>query len=70
MAVKRYAGDSVSVQGPARLGVFQDKAGEHRASLDVTAAHVLALRQPAKAKQAAGSDAPPLAAEFDDAIPF
>jgi single-stranded DNA-binding protein len=63
-------GDSVCVQGPAKLGVFQDKAGEHRVSLSVTANHVLALRQPAKPKQAEGRQAPPLMPAFDDAVPF
>jgi len=44
------AGDSLSVQGVARISVFQDKHGEHRASLDMTANRVLALRQPKPAK--------------------
>ncbi len=35
----------------ARISVFQDKAGEHRASIDVTANHILALRQPKRKKQ-------------------
>jgi single-stranded DNA-binding protein len=42
------AGDAVSVQGTGCISVFQDKNGEHRASLDLTASHVLALRQPKK----------------------
>jgi single-stranded DNA-binding protein len=45
------AGDAISVQGLARVSVFQDKAGEHRASIDVTAFHILALRQPKRKKQ-------------------
>jgi hypothetical protein len=69
------AGESLSVQGPARLGVFE-KNGEHRASLDITAAHVVALRQPPRTKpkhaaprQAAfASSAPPLVPEFDDGL--
>ncbi len=61
------AGDSISIQGLARVSVFQDKAGEHRASIDVTANHVLALRQPKpKSKQSA----PSLAPDYDDILPF
>jgi single-stranded DNA-binding protein len=71
------AGDAVSVQGNAKISIYE-KAGAHRASLDVTAAHVLALRQakPTKSKQdvtpAKPSDhsAPPLAPEFNDTAPF
>jgi single-stranded DNA-binding protein len=57
------AGDAVSVQGTGRISIFQDKNGEHRASLDVTANHVLALRQPKKAKRAPEKAAPE---SFDD----
>jgi len=35
-----------NAHGSAKLGVFVDKAGEHRASLEVIANHILALRQP------------------------
>jgi hypothetical protein len=67
----------VSVQGVGRLSVFE-KNGEHRPSLEVVAAHVLALRQPkpTKAKQDAmprkptDRDAAPTAPEFDDALEF
>ena len=62
------AGDSISVQGFARVSVFQDKAGIHRASIDVTANHVLALRQPKpKSKR---ENAPALAPDYDDILPF
>lgn len=50
------AGDAVSVQGKAKLGVFE-KNGEHRASLDVVANSVVALkpkpreRKPRQTKQ-------------------
>jgi hypothetical protein len=37
------AGDSVSIQGPAKIGIFE-KNGVHHPSLDVTASNVLALR--------------------------
>jgi single-stranded DNA-binding protein len=71
--LRLQAGDSVAIQGAAKISVFE-KNGEHRASLDVTAAHVLALRQPkpAKAKQekTADRDAARTAPEFDDAVPF
>jgi single-stranded DNA-binding protein len=63
------AGDAVSVQGSAKLGTFQARDGTWRASLEVVAAQVLALRQlkkPRPAKEAA----PPLAPAFDDALPF
>jgi len=62
------AGDSVSVQGSAKLGTFIDKAGVHRASLEIVASHILALRQP-KPKSKRDS-APSLAPEYDDALPF
>jgi hypothetical protein len=42
------SGDGLSVQGAVKVSVFE-KNGEHRASLDVTASHVLALRQPGHA---------------------
>jgi hypothetical protein len=38
------AGESLSVQGAMKVSVFE-KSGEHRASLDVVAFEVLALRQ-------------------------
>jgi hypothetical protein len=41
------AGESLSVQGAMKVSVFE-KNGEHRASLDVVAFQVLALRQPPK----------------------
>jgi single-stranded DNA-binding protein len=70
------AGDIVTVQGSAKISLYE-KNNEHRAGLDVTAAHVLALRQPqrTKPKQAATAQsndrrAPSLAPEYDDQIPF
>jgi hypothetical protein len=42
------AGESLSIQGAMKVSVYE-KAGEHRASLDVVASHVLALRQPRRA---------------------
>ena len=44
-----HEGDALTVQGTGKIGVYE-KAGEHRASLEIVAAHVLALRQPKKAK--------------------
>jgi single-stranded DNA-binding protein len=75
--LRLQTGDALSVQGTGKISVFE-KAGEHRASLDVTAAHVLALRQPkpAKAKQdttsrkAGDRETAPTQPEFDDAVPF
>jgi single-stranded DNA-binding protein len=75
--LRLQAGDAVAIQGTAKLGVFE-KNGEHRASLDVTAAHVLALRQPkpvkakqdATPRQADDREAAPIQPEFDDAVPF
>jgi single-stranded DNA-binding protein len=66
------AGDAVSVQGPAKISVFE-KAGEHRASLEIVAAQVLALRQPKSAKKSRAqpeTSAPATALEYGDAIPF
>ncbi len=42
------AGDTVSVQGKAKLGVFEGKDGQHRASLDVVAGSVTGLSPKAK----------------------
>jgi single-stranded DNA-binding protein len=74
--LRLQAGDAVSIQGTAKLGVFE-KNGEHRASLDVTAANVLALRQPKPARskdttprQADDREAATTAPEFDDVMPF
>jgi single-stranded DNA-binding protein len=39
------AGDALSVQGKAIVGVYE-KNGEHRPSISIVADHVLALRQP------------------------
>jgi single-stranded DNA-binding protein len=64
-------GDALSVQGPAKVGVFE-KNGEHRASLEVIAAHVLALRQPPKPREAKPKPiaaTPPGRPDFDDEIP-
>ena len=62
------AGDNVSVQGSAKLGTFTDKAGVHRASFEIIAAHILALRQPKpKSKREC---APALAPDYDDTLDF
>jgi hypothetical protein len=58
------AEDPLTVQGEARLGTYTAKSGELRPSLEVTVAHVLALRQPAKLKQPARAPA------FGDLVPF
>ncbi len=67
------AGESVCIQGVGKLGTFE-KNGEHRASLDVTANHVLALRQkkPKRDTAPARDDrrAPPTDLPFDDRVPF
>jgi len=67
------AGDIVTVQGSAKISLYE-KNSKHRAGLDVTAAHVLALRQPphTKSKPAQSNDrrAPSHAPEYDDSIPF
>jgi single-stranded DNA-binding protein len=44
-------GDSVSVQGQAKINIYTARDGEPRVSLDINAAHVLALRQPPKEKK-------------------
>lgn len=67
----------VAILGTAKIGIFE-KNGEHRASVEVVAAHVLALRQPkptkpkqdATPRKADDREAPPIAPEFDDAVPF
>lgn len=67
-----HAGDVLSVQGKATIGVYE-KNGEHRPSLSVVADHVLALRPPPKERKAkTPSDTPYRggAAAFDDGIPF
>ncbi len=46
------AGDSVSIQGTAKLSTYE-KDGEHRVSIEIVAAYVLPLRQPKKAKRSA-----------------
>ena len=68
------AGDSVSVQGTGRLSVFE-KNGEHRASIEVVASHVLALRQPPKERRAKPDDRQrmpdrPPPSQWDDEVPF
>ncbi|MGI2326099.1 MULTISPECIES: single-stranded DNA-binding protein [unclassified Methylococcus] len=45
-----HAGDAVSVQGKLKVSVFE-KAGEHRASLDIVANSVTALRPKPRPKQ-------------------
>jgi hypothetical protein len=42
--------DVITVQGEARLGTYTAKDGSARPSLEITAGHVLALRQPKPAK--------------------
>ncbi len=60
------AGDSISVQGTGKLGVFE-KNGQHRATIEIVAAHVLALRQPPKKPTPKErQSAPP---DFDDQFP-
>jgi len=70
------AGDIVTVQGSAKISLYE-KNSEHRAGLDVTAAHVLALGQPkqqrsqnpnraAPRQPAMASSAPPLVPDYDD----
>lgn len=70
--LRLQATDTVSIQGTAKISVYE-KAGEHRASIEVVAAHVLALRQPKPTRSrqdTAPRDAAPTAPEFDDAVPF
>jgi single-stranded DNA-binding protein len=52
--MRLHAGEAVSVQGTMKIDVFE-KNGEPRASLDVVASHVCALRQPRHQKPGAGS---------------
>jgi Single-strand binding protein family len=47
--LRSKAGDDAMIQGAANFSVFE-KNGKHRASIDVTAAHILALGQPRPAK--------------------
>jgi single-stranded DNA-binding protein len=67
-------GDAVSIQGGMKVSIFE-KNGEHRASLDVVASQVTALRRikPQKGGQdAQGGGEGPMASRspaFDDAIP-
>jgi hypothetical protein len=66
------AGDALSVQGKATIGVYE-KNGEHRPSLSIIADKILPLRQPPKERKAQkGREAPYRggAAAFDDSIPF
>lgn len=63
------AGDALTAQGRFKIGVFE-KAGEHRASLDLTATHVLPLRGRPTATRKPRERAPETAPEFEDAIPF
>ncbi len=44
------ANDALSIQGTGKITIYE-KNGEHRASLDVTASHVLPLRQPTKPRK-------------------
>jgi hypothetical protein len=48
--MRLHEDDVVTVQGEARLGTYTAKGGDVRPSLEVTASHVLALRQPKSAK--------------------
>lgn len=48
--LRLHEGDALTVQGVGKVSVFE-KNGEHRASLEIVAAHVLALRQPAEAEK-------------------
>jgi hypothetical protein len=50
------ADDALTVQGEARLGTYTTKVGDVRPSLEITAAHVLALRQPKPAKTPAPAE--------------
>jgi single-stranded DNA-binding protein len=45
-------GDALSAQGTLKISVYE-KAGEHRVSIEIVAAQILALRQPRKAKRTA-----------------
>ena len=45
------AGDSLSVQGLAKISIFKDRHGDHKVSLDLTASRIFALRQPPKPKE-------------------
>jgi single-stranded DNA-binding protein len=47
------AGEALAIQGAMKAGVYE---GEHRASLDVAASRVLALRQPGRAAEAPFDD--------------
>jgi hypothetical protein len=60
--------DSLAVQGAAKIGTFE-KNGEHRASLEVIAAHILALRQPQKPRTAKPKPIAANAPDFDDGLP-
>ena len=48
--MRLHEDDVLTVQGEARLGTYTSKSGDVRPSLEITAAHVLALRQPRPAK--------------------
>jgi single-stranded DNA-binding protein len=69
-------GDALAVQGSFRAELYTPEGGETRVSLSIIADHVLALRQPPKARKAHASgpqsDAPHRGggAAFDDSIPF
>lgn len=62
------AGDSLTVQGAAKLSVYE-KTGEWRPSLDGTAAHVLALRQPPKKRAPKQADDRKGGSAWDDGFP-
>ncbi len=77
------AGDALSIQGKAKVGIYE-KNGEHRASLDVTAYHVIGLAPKPKPKPKAkprtgpapyrgtrqADNASPADDDFDDPITF
>jgi hypothetical protein len=62
------------VQGEGKLGVYTSKDGETWASLEIVAAHVLALRHAGPAKAAAAPAQKPAARVADvndyDDVPF
>jgi single-stranded DNA-binding protein len=56
-------GDSLSVQGAFKAGLYKPEGGEAKLSLSMIADQVLALRQPPKDRKAKGAAGP-------DDIPF
>lgn len=55
--LRLHEGDVLTAQGEGRLAAYTGKDGTARPSLEITAAHVLALRQPKQPKAPANEEA-------------